>query len=530
MLAPSRPCRTRLVWLCLVAVGAALGLSRPAGAEIVLPMSTQWIQSMGYSRDADCAPLPLGSHVFLTYDGALRCLDVLTGAELWKTKVEEDSSLVITTAPVAYRDSIIVGNSAGQLLRMAADGTTVWKAETNSSVAPDPLVLDDLVIAAAKQEVAAYSAATGKWQWSATLNSGVKYGPVTDGSSLYFLCYDGSVACVSASGRARWQVPVPSGPKTFPLTIANDRVIVAAGTTLYTVGRTGVVRPFPELPAAIAGPVRVEGDTILVPCVDDRIIAVSARSGRPERAPEYQTDGNVTSRPLLTERSLIAATGSGLVYGFDRETGAVRWIYRCRAPEQPLDEPETVGVYAPLVATDSTVYCLTGTGDLYSFTSAPGDSSGPQFAACQPEPGGDPVSPEDTVVLSCAAYDDSTGVDPRYVELYLDDKPVSVRYDAPSGVITAVLANPSEGSHVVRAVARDFRGNTNSYEWSFLVDPNAEPKEPEPDRLTGRTGAQRGGAGGGMRGGGGGGGMRGGGGGGGGGGMRGGGGGGMRGR
>jgi outer membrane protein assembly factor BamB len=521
MLAPSRPCRTRLAWLCLVALGAALGFSRPAGAEIVLPMSTQWIQSMGYSRDNDSSPLPLGSHVFLTFDGALRCLDVLTGAELWKTKVGEDSSLIITTAPVAYRDSVIVGTSGGQLLRLGADGTTVWKAEVKSAVAPDPLIVDDLVIAAAKQEVNAYNADTGKWQWSATLNSAVKYGPVTDGSSLYFMCYDGSVACVTTSGRPRWQVPVPSGPKTFPLTLANERVVVASGTTLYTVGRTGVVRPFPELPAAIAGPLRVEGDVLFVPCVDDHIITVSTRSGRPERGPEYQTDGNVTSRPLVTERSVIAGTSSGLVYGFDRETGAVRWIYRCREPEQPLDEPETVGVYAPLVATDSTVYCLTGTGDLYSFTGASGDSSGPQFAACQPEPDGDPVSPEDTVVLSCAAYDDSTGVDPRYIELYLDDKPISARYDAPSGVVTAVLANPPEGSHVVRAVARDFRGNTNSYEWSFLVDPNAEPKEPQ-SILGGRTGGQRGGAGGGTRGGGGGG-TRGGGGG-----MRGGGGGGMR--
>jgi hypothetical protein len=231
------------------------------------------------------------------------------------------------------------------------------------------------------------------------------------------------------------------------------------------------------MPAGIGGRIAVVDDTIYVPCVDGQVYTLHARSGRARRGAEYRVEGAVTAMPLVTESLVILGTSGSLVYALDRETGSVRWVYRCRAPEQFVDDAAAFGIYAPLTTADGTLYVLTGGGDLYSFTANAADAAGPQFAELKPPPGeglGD-----GSVTISVAAFDDGCGVKADSVTLAVDGKPLTVRYDLPSGVATALFSQPQDGSHVVKVTVADYRGNVASREWSFLTDESLKPEELE---------------------------------------------------
>ncbi len=370
---------------------------------------------------------------------------------------------------------------------------------------------------------------------------------------LYFLCQDGSVQSVDAKeGRFRWATMLRTGPNAFPPTLAEGRVIVAGGTTLSAVSRTGAITWTAEMPIGIAGaPAVIEGG-LYVPCVGGSgeqsavtyispnqastltgvIRVLFPRSGREQRSALYSVSGSATSPPLLRDATLYEGTSNAVVYALSQETGAVLWTYRCLAPDQSLDAASTFGIYSPLESLDNSLYTVTGAGDLYCFSSGAPDYSGPAFGSMKPEssdalPGGDPVD------VKFAVADSGSGVDPSTIQATFDGTPVDVEFDVPSGKAAFHIRSPKDGVHVIQATAKDWHGNAGSDEWSFLTDSSikAAPSTAQPGttgslRRGGAGGGGRGGAGGGGRGGGGGG--RGGGGRGGGGGGRGGGGGGRR--
>ena len=488
----------------VVALGlAAAFLALPAWADLTPPLTVQWIQSMGAEPDNDFPPLLVGDRVLVTHDGKLYCFDTLTGERQWEAAIEDQR---VSTAPLAWKDTVILGLDSGVLGAVkVADKSVVWQTDCGGRIAPSPMVVNGALIVGSEQTVLALDPDTGKTKWACTLRSPARYGPMTDGSMLYFRCQDGSLQSIDVeTGRFRWRAAIPFGPEGFPPVIAGGRVIATAGDTLHAIARTGVESWRAEMPAGIGGPITVVEETIYVPCVDGHIYTLYARSGRAQRGTEYRVDGSVTAMPLITDSLVVVGTSDALVYVLDRATGAARWVYRCRAPEQPLDDAAVFGVYAPLAATGNTLYALTGGGDLYSFTANAPDAAAPEFAELRPTPG-DALG-KDSVTVSFTVLDDGCGVKGEAVTLSVDGKLLPLTFDAPSGVATALFSKPEDGVHVVTASATDYRGNTGSKEWSFLTDESLTlEQQEEQNRLLqgrpgqgattrGRTGGQQGGA------------------------------------
>ena len=468
MLATSR------VVLLLAVLCLAAACSAPASADVTPPLAVQWVQSLGAEPDNDFSPLVTEGRVLVSHSGEVFCFDALTGERQWEAKVEDQ---LISTAPVAWKDTVIGGLNSGFLgCVKTSDKSIVWQTNCGGTIAPNPILLNDLLMLGSEQTALALYPDTGKTKWACTLASPARYGPLTDGSTLFFRCQDGSLQAVDATtGRFRWRAPVPFGPESFPPVVAGGRVIVTAGKTLYAIARTGAKSWEAELPAGIGGPIAVVDDVMYVPCVDGHVYTLFARSGRAQSGAEYKVDSSASAMPLITENHVIVGTSDSLIYVLDRATGAVQWVYRCRAPEQPVNDASIFGLYAPLVTADGALYALTGGGDLYCFTATAPDNASPEFTELTPPPG-EGLS-NDSLSVSFAVYDDGCGLKPDSIVLTIDGKPLEVRYDAPSGVVTALFSQPDDGIHLVKATASDYRGNTASKEWSFLTDESLAPED-----------------------------------------------------
>jgi len=529
--------RAALIALSLLVVAVIV---TAAASQVKPPMSVQWIYSMGISAEKPNPPLAQGDRVYISHSGTLHCLDTVTGAEIWKFKPKAGH---VTTAPVAFKSLIMVGADDSQMYALnAGDGKPVWDQVCAGVIGGDPIILNDVLVFAAQEMVYGADPATGATKWICSISAPVSEGPVTDGTMLYFLCQDGSLQSVDATaGRFRWAVRLGTGPGAFPPIIAGQRVIVASGKTLISVSRTGAVSWTADLPLAVGGRPTLVSDQLYVPTVSGelpgaerqriarisptqivsgpgQILVIYPRSGRQQRSAPYAVSGTASSPPLIETGTLFEGTANALIYALNQETGAVSWIYRCIAADQPLDQASNYGVYAPLAIGSDALYCLTGSGDLYSFSPSAPDSAGPVFSSMRPEssdalPGGRPVDVTFTVT------DQATGVDPASIQVTYDGTPVQTEFEPTSGEVRFHVRSPKDGAHIIKATAKDYRGNGNTDEWSFLTDSSIKPPpsvRTQPGRGTtrgGTRGGQTGGRGGGMRGGGGGGGgMRGGGG------------------
>jgi outer membrane protein assembly factor BamB len=461
--------------LCLMLTGI-VAAAASATADLAVPLATQWVQSMKPEPANLTTPVVLGDRIFVVHDGALRCLDPATGGQLWQLTVKDQD---VVTAPLVWQNLVIVGTNAGLLLAVKADDhSQAWKVECGGFIASDPTVIDGVLIVGSERFALALDPATGHTKWACSLTSPARYGPLTDGARLYFRCQDGSLQSVDMeSGRFRWRVPVPSGPLSFPPVMAGNRVLVVDGATLRAIARSGLEAYTSMLPVGIGGPVAVVEDTLYVPCVDGQVYTLGVSSGRAVRMPEYRVDGSVTARPLVTDTELIVGTSDSMVYVLDRATGDTKWSFRCRAPEQFLDDAADFGLYAPLLAENGVLYALDGSGDLFSFTNTAPDVTGPQFSSFDPTPG-DAIG-DTSLSVSFAVYDDGCGVDPASVAMSIDGKPAKVKFDAASGVATALFSKPEDTIHLVKATAADYRGNAASKEWSFLTDASLTVPEEE---------------------------------------------------
>jgi len=481
--------------LCLMLMGVA----SLAWAGLEPPLATQWVQSMKPEPDNLSAPVVQGDRIFVVHDGALRCLDTATGGQLWQLTVKDQQ---VTTAPLVWQDLVIVGTDTGLLLAIkASDHTQVWKANCGGYIAADPAVIGGLLIVGAQQAVYALDPATGRPKWVTSLTSAAHYGPLTDGARLYFRCQDDSIQSLELdSGRYRWRARTSSGPLSLPPIMVDNRILVTDGATLRAIARSGLEVWTSMLPVGIGGPVTLADDTLWVPCVDGQVYTLGPTSGRTVRMPAFKVDGSVTARPLVTDTELVVGTSDSMVYVLDRATGETKWSYRCRAPEQYLDDAADFGVYVPLVTANGVLYAMDGSGDLFSFTNSAPDVAGPQFSTFDPKPG-DAVGDE-SVAVSVAVFDDGCGVAPDSVAMTIDGKPAKVKFDTASGVATAMFTKPPDGIHLVKATAADYRGNVASKEWSFLTDITLRvPEEDRGGSLTRGTGGRTGGTTGGRTGG-----------------------------
>jgi outer membrane protein assembly factor BamB len=209
------------------------------------------------------------------------------------------------------------------------------------------LVAAELVIAG-DYDVIAFDRTNGAFRWRFVPREG--YGPgnylgdVADG-----LVYAGSpagriYAIDAVTGRSRWTAVVADDRRTVVFEPTTNGDLVVAGFGVSTVPNTG-------------GLVALDAKTGL-----ERWRIAFPRPSNPALG------SNSAGNPILVDDLVVAATGYGAIYAFDRDDGSVRWSIPALAglPSDTLISPEFD--FRPLARTGRTLFAGSLTGYLVAYS------------------------------------------------------------------------------------------------------------------------------------------------------------------
>jgi len=120
---------------------------------------------------------------------------------------------------------------------------------------------------------------------------------------------------------------------------------------------------------------------------------------------------------------------------------------------------------------------VTDDGSLSAFRPDAPDSTPPQVTYQYPRPGL-ALNGKPPFTIAARLSDIGSGIDPASVKIFMDDEEKPAIYDIRRGQIgyeskasgRGVAVSLTDGRHTVKVVARDWRGNQLSEEWSFVVD------------------------------------------------------------
>ncbi|WP_435143758.1 PQQ-binding-like beta-propeller repeat protein [Halobaculum sp. P14] len=238
--------------------------------------------------------------VYAGTDGELHAVDAASGRSLWRSRLREGESPLISSTPAVADGRVYLGANDGRVYALnASDGSHEWSyvLESDGWVGAPPTVVEDTAYVASNNSegdsqgtIAALDAATGTEQWRLPLDGDVESAPaVVDGTvyvSVATAGVDNLLAIDAKTGGRRWgfsaQLRVPGAPA------------VVDGTVYF-------------------------GDE------DGWLYALDAKTGEIE----WQTTpavglGPVASSPAVTEEMLYVTDKDEYILKFDRKTGKIR--------------------------------------------------------------------------------------------------------------------------------------------------------------------------------------------------------------
>ena len=307
--------------------------------------------------------------------------------------------------------------------------------------------------------------------------------PIAYGSQIAFAAADNTLNSVSRTGRLLWSQHLSDDPTPSPPLYANGTVYAAAGTTVYALsGRGGTVRWARTLPADVVAPLTLGPNGLFAVTQEKVVYALSPERGRFIWKATLAFPGGAP--PLLTNNILLVPTQHGILHALDTATGTLKWQYILPS-SGTLDQPRysTTDANSAPVFADGTLYALTDDGTLSAFRADAPDAVPPQAFALSPAPGA--VTAGVNVPYGAGLTDIGSGIDPASVTLTVDKTAVPrLRFDpAQSKVLTDApatgmdTARPlKDGPHQIVLTAKDWRGNTLSRTWGFVVDSRLNPQ------------------------------------------------------
>jgi outer membrane protein assembly factor BamB len=155
--------------------------------------------------------------------------------------VEFSSDASSRTGLVPLPDGVLLGNEAGALLRLHADGSVVWRAQLGREIAARPAVAGSAVLAGTVAgDLVCVDLATGAERWRLTGQPPVLTALVADEAAVYVLGPDASVRAHAVdTGALRWRRPGYSGPNSallqtpLPPVLGEGTLVLAQGARLF---------------------------------------------------------------------------------------------------------------------------------------------------------------------------------------------------------------------------------------------------------------------------------------------------------
>lgn len=349
---------------------ACLGCSgtRPAPRAAIFPPVAAWKTLVG---EHVVAPLVGDSRrIFVaTRDGAVRALDPLTGAVIWKAErqpgrlsaadgvllVRGDSGVLTSLHPrtgaVRWRtetgiggtlpalvdgDRVIVAGLGVASLRLET-GAPIWVDGAGAETTAPPVANAARVLTGEKDgTLRSRDRATGSSLWTLRTREALLAPPLVDEARqrLYVGTTDRRILEVSlGSGRPGWSWRVGADIGHAGL-LLNRRVLFAPyDAVLYALETGGNLAWRGALPSRpLSGPLAFEGH-VLVACLENQVIAFDALTGAP--AGGFKTPAEIRAGPIRAARLLVMGMRDRSVIAYE--------LSGSRAPASEPVEPPSPG-------------------------------------------------------------------------------------------------------------------------------------------------------------------------------------------
>jgi outer membrane protein assembly factor BamB len=259
-----------------------------------------------------------------------------TGAAVW-AGIERDSASGL----------IYVGNDAGTLYALDADGKESWTFATGEPIKARPAVIGDAVYVVSDSGfLYKLDKLTGIERWRARIDTGSperiptdqpdtrwdRYGSsvVADAKHLYVASRDRNLYAFGIeSGRELWRVQAEDMMTATPV-LHRDLVLFAdfKGTVQAVDARNGKPRWSYDARMPVAGDLAIDADRVILGSRTYDLIALDAADGE-ELWKRYYWFSWVESPPVI--RDEVVYTGSSdatAVYAIETEDGTLRWKTR----------------------------------------------------------------------------------------------------------------------------------------------------------------------------------------------------------
>ena len=322
-------------------------------------------------------------------EGKLVALDKSSGARLWEVPFEASSSaggfgfgcapastaVAIYGTPVVSDELVYVSGYNGKVYAINSDsGALRWVYPREGNLEP---IVGGQVVAHGKVyfgcsdgKVYALDAVTGDKQWEFETGDKIWSTPATDGDSVFIGSFDNKLYALSAvDGSQEWEFPTEGAIASTPLVYNNTVYIGSFDRHLYAVDATNGKQVW-QLPVEDEADNKPENwfwtkpvvynNAIYAGNLDGKVYILNAETGD-EIVDAIDLGSPVASWPVLVGNSVIVASEAGVIYALDTGDNQIKQLANLEGT-----------VYAPLSASDGTVYVHTSEGEFHALNAQSG--------------------------------------------------------------------------------------------------------------------------------------------------------------
>ncbi len=264
-------------WVLMLFVLLSMGLTACGGGRAITASS--W---PGASID--------GNRLYVAFDSGVWALNLQDGKQIWRYPAEPVKNKLFYASPSVVDGQLVVGDFSNSIYALdSATGAENWSvvgASGKGRFIAGALIQDNMIYApSADYKLSAYDTA-GKLQWEFVAEGALWAKPVSDGEQIYLPSMDHNLYALDpTNGSLVWKMDLGG--------------------------------------AAVASPLLDENGTLYVGQVGDKVLAITAKTGK--IAWEFASQSEVWATPVLADGKLLFGDLSGTIYALDPKTGKEIW-------------------------------------------------------------------------------------------------------------------------------------------------------------------------------------------------------------
>ncbi|MBC8104662.1 MAG: PQQ-like beta-propeller repeat protein [Cytophagales bacterium] len=416
--------------------------------------------------------------------GVLYAVDVKTGALRWRTPQLLNNNIFSTT-PLVEKERVYIGGSDSILyVYDAKDGREVVRFNAARSINSSPVMVNDVLYFGANDgSLRALDPQTGNpvWKQDFKAGDGINSSPIVAGSLIFFTTNNNGVVAVNAAtGIGKWSTRLQYRFGPNAAIYADNTLYIPSGPRLHAIQQTSGnlrwARDFTgDLPFA---PVAAEGIVYVV----DRnkmMYAVRSNNGKDAWEKPVELPYVPAAAPTLSGDIIYIPTTQSVLLAVSRTDGKLLWQYRVDPSTGSANNapPRSTVLGSPVSVANKALYLVSDDGSLSAFRPDAPDTSAPLTSGMYPPPGY-AINGSPGLVIAANVTDPGSGIDPASVKMTLDSKEIEADYDTLSNLVfyktraTGKVIDPplANGRHNVALTAKDYKGNIQQQDWSFVVD------------------------------------------------------------